>query len=135
MASQEPQKDTPGSPGEAPNIVDVQLLVQFDIKDLESYLYKSVDPAGATIVDATETALRQVVGSRPIDDVLTDGKEDIQAETKLALQGLMDDDEIIAEACAIGGDHNGARFENLLMEGENIHWRRSRSGQLTLLSN
>ena len=47
----------------------------------------------------------------------------------------MDDDEIIAEACAIGGDHNGARFENLLMEGENIHWRRSRSGQLTLLSN
>jgi hypothetical protein len=51
------------------------------------------------------------------------------------LQGLMEDDEIIAEACAIGGDHNGARFENLLMEGENIHWRRSRSGQLTLLSN
>jgi len=83
--------DESGLPGEAPNIVDVQLLVQFDIKDLESFLYKSIDPAGATIVDATETALRQVVGSRPIDDVLTDGKEDIQAETKLALQGLMDD--------------------------------------------
>jgi len=82
--------DESGLPGEAPNIVDVQLLVQFDIKDLESFLYKSVDPAGATIVDATETALRQVVGSRPIDDVLTDGKEAIQADTKLALQALMD---------------------------------------------
>jgi membrane protease subunit HflK len=82
--------DESGLPGEAPNIVDVQLLVQFDIKDIESFLYKSIDPAGATIKDATENALRQVVGSRPIDDVLTDGKEDIQAATKLLLQGLMD---------------------------------------------
>ncbi|MDP6452714.1 MAG: FtsH protease activity modulator HflK [SAR202 cluster bacterium] len=82
--------DESGLPGEAPNIVDVQLLVQFDIKDLELFLYKSVDPEGATIVDATETALRQIVGSRPIDDVLTDGKEDIQADTKLLLQNLMD---------------------------------------------
>lgn len=85
--------DESGEPGEAPNIVDVQLLVQFDIKDLESFLYKSVDPAGATIIDATETALRQIVGSRPIDDVLTDKKEDIQADTKLLLQRLMDDYE------------------------------------------
>ena len=82
--------DESGLPGEAPNIVDVQLLVQFDIKDLESFLYKSIDPAGVTMKDATETALRQIVGSRPIDDVLTDGKEDIQAETKLLLQRLMD---------------------------------------------
>jgi membrane protease subunit HflK len=82
--------DETGRPGEAPNIVDVQLLVQFDIDDLESFLYKSIDPAGATIIDATETALRQVVGSRPIDDVLTDGKEAIQADTKFALQKLMD---------------------------------------------
>ena len=55
--------DESGLPGEAPHIVDVQLLVQFDIKDLESFLYKSVDPAGATMKDATETALRQVVPS------------------------------------------------------------------------
>ena len=83
--------DESGDPGEAPNIVDVQLLVQFDIKNVEDFLYRSIDPAGETIKDATETALRQVVGSRPIDDVLTDGKEDIQAKTKLLLQKLMDD--------------------------------------------
>ena len=76
--------------GEAPNIVDVQLLVQYDIKDIEAYLYKVSDPDGQTIKDVTETALRQVIGSRPIDDVLTDKKEDIQAETKLLLQGLLD---------------------------------------------
>ena len=82
--------DEEGLPGEAPNIVDVQLLVQYDIKDVVAYLYRVSDPDGQTIKDVTETALRQVIGSRPIDDVLTDKKEDIQAETKLELQGLLD---------------------------------------------
>ncbi len=83
--------DEEGQPGEAPNIVDLQLLVQYDIKDVVNYLYRVSDPDGQTIKDATETALRQVIGSRPIDDALTDKKEDIQAETKLLLQRLLDD--------------------------------------------
>lgn len=82
--------DESGLAGEAPNIVDVQLLVQYDIKDVEAYLYRVSDPDGQTIKDVTETALRQVIGSRPIDDVLTDKKEDIQAETKIQLQTLLD---------------------------------------------
>ena len=85
--------DEAGLPGEAPNIVDVQLLVQYDIKDLRQFLYRTVDPAGQTIKDATESALRQVVGSRPIDDPLTDKKEDTQADTKLLLQRLLDEYE------------------------------------------
>ncbi len=82
--------DEAGSPGEAPNIVDVQLRVQYNIKDLELFLYKAVDPSGVTIKDVAETSLRQVVGSRPIDDVLTDKKEEVQEETRLLLQGLLD---------------------------------------------
>ena len=85
--------DEAGQPGEAPNIVDVQLLVQYDIKDLQSFLYRTVDPGGQTMKDATETALRQVVGSRPIDDPLTDQKEATQADTKLLLQRLLDEYE------------------------------------------
>lgn len=82
--------DEKGNPGEAPNLVDVQLLVQYDIKNIKSYLYESVSPDGYTLKDATETSLRQVVGSRPIDDVLTDRKEDIQIETKDKLQKILD---------------------------------------------
>ena len=82
--------DEEGQPGEAPNIVDVQLLVQYDVKDIAQFLFRVVDPAGVTIKDVAETSLRQVIGSRPIDDVLTDKKEDIQAETKLLLQSLLD---------------------------------------------
>ena len=72
------------------NIVDVQLLVQFEIKDIEKFLFRAVDPAGKTIKDASESALRQVVGSRNIDDVLTTEKEAVQAETKDLLQQLLD---------------------------------------------
>ena len=86
-------EDEEGSVGEAPNIVDVQLLVQYDIKDIEGFLFRVVDPAGVTIKDVAETALRQVIGSRPIDDVLTDKKEDIQADTKVRFQQILDDYE------------------------------------------
>ena len=39
---------------------------------------------------ATESALRQVVGQRDIDDVLTELKEEVQAEVKLLLQSELD---------------------------------------------
>ncbi|MCH8064068.1 MAG: FtsH protease activity modulator HflK [Chloroflexi bacterium] len=72
------------------NLVDVQLLVQYRIKNLPDFLFKAVDPAGITIKDAAESALRQIVGSRDIDDVLTIEKEAVQIETKLKLQELLD---------------------------------------------
>ena len=72
------------------NIVDVQLLVQFNVKDPEDFLFKAVDPAGITIKDAAETALRQVVGARDIDDVLTTEKDQVQIDTKRQLQLLLD---------------------------------------------
>lgn len=72
------------------NIVDAQLLVQFDIKDLKNYLFKAIDPSGKTMMDVAETSLRQIVGSKPIDDVLTTEKEAVQSETKILMQSLLD---------------------------------------------
>jgi len=83
--------DESGMPGEAPNIVDAQLLVQYDIKDIGDFLFEVVSPEVVTLKDAAETSLRQVVGSRPIDDVLTDKKEDVQIETKQKLQAILDE--------------------------------------------
>ena len=50
-----------------------------------------VDPDGITLRDVAETALRQVVGSRPIDDVLTDKKEEVQSEAKILIHRLLDE--------------------------------------------
>ena len=73
------------------NIVDVQLLVQYNIKSPRDFLFNVVDPEGVTLRDTTETSLRQVVGSRLIDDVLTDQKEAVQQDTKDLIQSLLDD--------------------------------------------
>ena len=72
------------------NIVDAQLQVQYDITDIERFLFRVKDPAGVTIKDAAETALRQVVGARVIDDVLTTEKDLVQIETQNKLQDLME---------------------------------------------
>lgn len=85
------------------NIVDAQLVVQYDIQRastdedgsvlsaVEQFLFRVADPEGAVLKSATESALRQVVGQRDIDDVLTTEKEDVQQETKDLLQSLMDE--------------------------------------------
>ncbi len=72
------------------NIVDVQLLVQYNIKSSQDFLFRAVDPGGLTLKDAAETSLRQVVGQREIDDVLTIEKEAVQEDTRLKLQQLLD---------------------------------------------
>ena len=73
------------------NLVDAQLLVQYDIADIEKFLFRAALPDTAIIKSATESSLRQVVGQRNIDDVLTTLKEEVQAETKLLLQTLLDE--------------------------------------------
>ncbi len=72
------------------NIVDVQLLIQYNIKSPSDFLFRAVDPDGVTLRDAAETSLRQVVGSRDIDDVLTVQKEQVQTDTSILLQKLLD---------------------------------------------
>ena len=88
------------------NIGDIQLVVQYRIKDLAEFLFKVADPGegapnrspgialgrpeGRTLKDVTEASLRLVVGQRPIDDVLIDKKEVVQDETQVLLQSILD---------------------------------------------
>ena len=76
------------------NMVNIQVVVQYRISDLPDYLFKVWDPLGSpdgrTLRDVAETALRGVVGSMSIDDVLTVGRARVQVETKAHLQELMD---------------------------------------------
>ncbi len=76
------------------NLVDVQIVVQYRIRDAAAYLFNVKDPLGLpdgqTLRDAVQSALRQVVGQRLIDDVLTTEKEQVQIETQALLQQLLD---------------------------------------------
>ena len=84
------------------NIVDVQMVVQYDIKDLAGFLFQVDDPGevdrdilagqpdGRTLKDAAEAAIRLVVGKRTIEDVLTEQRTEVESEAKERLQGVLD---------------------------------------------
>ena len=72
------------------NILLVEVRVQYKIKDAAQYLF-NIRNVEETIKDATESALRQVIGSHPIDDPLTEKKAEIMDEIQLLLQQMLDD--------------------------------------------
>ena len=71
------------------NILLVEVRVQYKIKDAAQYLF-NVRNVEETIKDATESALRQTIGSHPIDDPLTEKKAEIMDEIQIALQQMLD---------------------------------------------
>ena len=71
------------------NIILVEVRIQYKIKDAGAYLF-NVQDVPEVIKDATESALRQVVGSHPIDAPLTEKKAEIMAEIQLELQEMLD---------------------------------------------
>ncbi len=71
------------------NIVDVQFIVQYRIKDPKQYLFNVSDQA-ETVKSAAEAAMREVIGDNKIDTVLTGGKAEIQNQTRDLLQKILD---------------------------------------------
>ena len=87
------------------NIIDVQMVVQYDIKNLSYYLFKVDDPGedagdqrnipagrpdGRTLKDATEAALRLVVGQRSLAEVLAEERVNLELDTGVKLQEILD---------------------------------------------
>jgi membrane protease subunit HflK len=70
-------------------IVDLQFAVQYHIKDAADYLFNVQDP-DATVRSAAETAIREVVGQRPIDDVLTRERAAVAQDTRTLIQDILD---------------------------------------------
>ena len=66
------------------------MIVQFRIKDAQEFLFNVAD-MGETIMKATEASIRQVIGQSQIDVALTTGKAEIQQNTQILLQQILDD--------------------------------------------
>jgi len=73
-------------------IIDAQIVIQYKIKDAAKYLFnvKYLEGPQGTIKDAAEVALRQVVGQRPIDDVLIEKKLEVEDDIRKLLQQIID---------------------------------------------
>jgi len=72
------------------NIVAADFIVQYLIADPVKYLFKVSRPDN-TLKEAAESAMREVVGKRKIDDVLTERKAEIQGDVFTVMQAMLDE--------------------------------------------
>ena len=71
------------------NIVDVSLDVQWLVRDPVKHVVAIRDPENS-LVQATESALRHVVGSSTLDSVVTEGRAQMGAAVQTRLQDRLD---------------------------------------------
>jgi modulator of FtsH protease HflK len=71
------------------NIIDVQFAVQYTLKSPEDWLFNNKNP-GDNVLQAAETAVREVVGKSKMDFVLNQGRSEIAASVKLLMQQILD---------------------------------------------
>ena len=70
------------------NAALVEWVIQYRIEDPKEYLF-NVKDADNTLRDASESVMREVVGDRTVDEVITVGRQEIEAECLAKLQALV----------------------------------------------
>lgn len=85
------------------NIVNVNFEVQWQIRDAYEYLFKVRDyRAGATVKNAAESAMREVIGRNTISFALEGkGRAIIARDTKILLQEILDKYKMGAEVLSV----------------------------------
>ena len=75
------------------NTATVEWIIQYRIREPESFLFKVRNP-GITLRDISESVMRTVVGDRTVDEVITIGRQEIEAEVLAQLQGVVNKYEL-----------------------------------------
>lgn len=71
------------------NIIEVPLTVQYRVSNLQEFVL-NVDQPEISLQHATDSALRHVVGSTSMDQVLTEGREQMAIDVRERLQRFLD---------------------------------------------
>ena len=71
------------------NIIDVRFAVQYRLKDPTDYLFNNRDP-DAAVIQAAETAVREIVARSKMDTVLYEGREKIGVDLANSIQKILD---------------------------------------------
>jgi membrane protease subunit HflK len=70
------------------NAAHVEWVVQYEIADPEAFLFNMREP-GPTLRDLSESVMREVVGDRTVDEVLTIGRQGIENDAIAKLTALV----------------------------------------------
>ena len=71
------------------NIVEVELAVQYRIKEATDYLFKIADP-DVSVRRVTESAIRDIIGQSTLTYVITEGRAQIATDAMALIQDILD---------------------------------------------
>jgi len=71
------------------NIVDVTFSVQYSVANPKDFLFKVNDPGGM-VEEVAESAMREIVGRRPAQDIFRDDRQGISEEVRKIAQTMLD---------------------------------------------
>jgi modulator of FtsH protease HflK len=71
------------------NIIDIQFAVQYILKNPEEFLFTNREPENA-VLQAAETAIREIIGKSKMDFVLYEGREQVAAKATELMQEILD---------------------------------------------
>jgi len=69
------------------NAALIEWVVQYRISDPKKYLFEVREP-GPTLRYVSESVMREVVGDRTVDEVITIGRQEIESEALIKMQAL-----------------------------------------------
>ncbi|MES2510879.1 MAG: FtsH protease activity modulator HflK [Pseudomonadota bacterium] len=107
------------------NIVEIKFAVQYRLNDARAYLFESKDPANA-VVQAAETAVREVVGKMKMDSALAEERDQIAPRVRALMQTILDRYKVGVEVVGINLQQSGVRppeqvqaaFDDVLKAGQ-----------------
>ncbi len=107
------------------NIVEIKFAVQYRLSDARAYLFESKDPAAA-VVQAAETAVREVVGKMKMDLALAEERDQIGPRVRVLMQTILDRYKVGVEVVGINLQQSGVRppeqvqaaFDDVLKAGQ-----------------
>jgi len=107
------------------NIVEIKFAVQYRLNDARAFLFESKDPSGA-VVQAAETAVREVVGKMRMDTALAEERDQIGPRVRVLMQTILDRYKLGVEVVGINMQQSGVRppeqvqaaFDDVLKAGQ-----------------
>ena len=107
------------------NIVEIKFAVQYRLNDARAYLFESKNPTEA-VVQAAETAVREVVGKMKMDSALAEERDQIATRVRQLMQTILDRYKVGIEVVGINLQQGGVRppeqvqaaFDDVLKAGQ-----------------
>ena len=107
------------------NILDIKFAVQYRLSDARAFLFESKNPSEA-VVQAAETAIREVMGKMKMDAALSEERDQIAPRVRALMQTILDRYKVGVEVVGVNLQQGGVRppeqvqssFDDVLKAGQ-----------------